>query len=434
MRRLLILFITVALIAGCGGGGGSTGGSVLPTLAPSAPPPSPTPTVKASSTPVGSPTPPVPTPTPTLAPSPSPSVAPSISPTVAPTLAPTPVPSATPTTAPTAGPTATPTVAPTVAPTHSPVPTPTPTQAPTPTPTPAPTPIPTPMPTPAPTPPPTPVPTPTLTPTPTPAPTPTPTPVPTATPTPVPTPTPTAAPTPTPVPTPVGSTPTWNGQTLATTPCIYNSSTSTFDCSQLVTNGQPDMFTPILGDTPSGGHGPVGSQIDQAQCDTTMSDNYHIHVFIGLYVNGTEYALPTGVGVADPASQNDKDTQYATQCFYYTHTHDRTGVVHIEDPNGGISAVPPMNSMYTLKTLFDVWGITVSNSQFGQFGGNVQVYTSGQTYRGGGNANSTIPESDLTPWVGDPNTIPLYSHEVIWFLVGPNYPTSLPAVHFYEEY
>lgn len=212
------------------------------------------------------------------------------------------------------------------------------------------------------------------------------------------------------------------------------SSTSSFDCSKLVTNGQPDMFNPVIGDTSSGGTAANPRPIDQAQCEGSMSDNYHIHVFIGVYVNGTEYALPTGVGVADPKSSNDTNTQYATNCFYYTHTHDRTGVVHIEDPNAGIVASPPTNSMYTLKTLFDVWGITVNSFQFGQFRGPVQVYTSGQQYRGGGNANSTIPESDLTLWYGDPNTIPLYSHEVIWFLVGPNYPASLPSVHFYEEY
>ena len=164
-----------------------------------------------------------------------------------------------------------------------------------------------------------------------------------------------------------------------------------------------------------------------------MSDNYHIHVFIGLYVNGTEYAMPTGVGAADPSSPNAPDTQYATNCFYYTHTHDRTGVFHIEDPNLGVIDSPPADSKYAIKTLFDVWGIQVNSAGFGPFAGPVQVFTSGQLYRGGG-SSSTIPESDLQPWYGDPNTIPLYSHEVIWFLVGPTYPTSLPAVHFYEEY
>ena len=168
-----------------------------------------------------------------------------------------------------------------------------------------------------------------------------------------------------------------------------------------------------------------------------MSENYHIHVFVGLYVNGTEYALPRGIGVADPVNPNDAEINYATQCFYYTHTHDSTGVVHIEDYNNGLLETPPVTPHYTLKTLFDVWGITVDNTHFGQFSGPVQVYTSGQVYRGGNQPyGSTVPESTLAPWNGDPNQIQLYSHEVIWFFIGPpsTYPTSLPNVHFYEEY
>ncbi len=192
------------------------------------------------------------------------------------------------------------------------------------------------------------------------------------------------------------------------------------------------MFTPAVGDTPSGGHGPVGTQIDNAQCQVSMSDNYHIHVFIGIYVNGTEYALPRGIGVADPVNPNDTAINYATNCFYFTHTHDSTGVLHVEDFNGGVLDTPPMNSLYISKTIFDVWGITVTGSNFGQFGGPLTVYTSGQQYRGD-QSGSTISTRTLTPWLGDPNQIPLYSHEVIWFFIGTPPPT-LPNIHFYEEY
>jgi hypothetical protein len=39
-----------------------------------------------------------------------------------------------------------------------------------------------------------------------------------------------------------------------------------------------------------------------------------------------------------------------------------------------------------------------------------------------------------TQWLGDPNAIPLYSHEVIFLEVGPTYPTILPNVIFYSEF
>jgi hypothetical protein len=295
----------------------------------------------------------------------------------------------------------------------APTPSATPTLKPTATPIPSPTPI---GATPSPTRPPTPVPTATA--------------VPTATPVPTPTATPTLPPTPAPTPTPGITTPGWNGQTLLTDP-EYTDSNGVHH--NPVVNGLDGQFNPPVGDTPSGGHGPSGNTIDQAGCEPSMSDDYHIHVFIGLYVNGTEYALPRGLGVANPEG-NGPSVNYATMCFYYTHTHDSTGILHIEDPNLGVVDSPPVDSKYALKTFFDVWGISVNNAQFGQFAGPVEVFTSGQQYRGNDGPSFVVPESALQPWYGDPNTIPLYSHEVIWFLVGPSYPSQLPSVHFYEQY
>ncbi len=193
------------------------------------------------------------------------------------------------------------------------------------------------------------------------------------------------------------------------------------------------MFNPAIGDTSSGGQGPINTSFDNIPCEEYMSNNYHIHVFVGLYVNGQEVAIPTGTGVIQPAIDQYGDSPNGTSCFYFTHTHDSTGVVHIESDNGGIDESPPNDSKFVLGQWLSIWGITVNAMQFGQFSGPVEVLTSGQVYRGGGPA-STIAESDLTVWQGDPNQIPLYSHEVIWFLVGPNYPASLPDIHFWEEY
>lgn len=173
-----------------------------------------------------------------------------------------------------------------------------------------------------------------------------------------------------------------------------------------------------------------------------MSNNYHIHLFIGIYVNGTEVALPEGLGIVGFANPAPAYILYAT-CFYYTHTHDLTGVLHVEDPNPNNALIT--QPIHATGDLFNIWGITVNSMQFGQFTGALTVYTSGQIYRGGGNCsgnsppagttlgNSITPESALTLWTGDPNQIPLYSHEVIWYFVGSGNPTSLPGVSFAEE-
>jgi hypothetical protein len=95
--------------------------------------------------------------------------------------------------------------------------------------------------------------------------------------------------------------------------------------------------------------------------------------------------------------------------------------------------VPITGTIYSTQNLFDIWGITVNANQVGQFSGPVQVVTSGQVYRGGP-GNGVVYRSMYTPWTGDPNAIPLYSHEVIFLEVGPTYPTTLPNVIFYSEY
>lgn len=178
-----------------------------------------------------------------------------------------------------------------------------------------------------------------------------------------------------------------------------------------------------------------------------MSDNYHIHVFVGLYVNGTEVALPSAAGAVNPQLDPYGDFRGNGSdfypCLYETHTHDMTGVVHVESQNAGIYEQVPNDSKYVLGQFMAVWGATVtwgnfqgSVGQVGPYSGPMEVFTSGQTFRGDGSGGQfpVTPESDLTPWSGDPNQIPLYSHEVIWFLIGPNYPSRLPGVSFAQQF
>lgn len=161
-----------------------------------------------------------------------------------------------------------------------------------------------------------------------------------------------------------------------------------------------------------------------------MSNNYHIHVFLGVYDNGTYVAQPYGVGMVNPQSPIDGFVNFAT-CFYFLHTHDSSGIIHVEDPNP--FNIPITQSIYTLKNVLDVWGITADANHFGPFQGPVRVYTSGQVYRGDMN-HGVVNASTYTFYSNDANTVPLDSHEVIFVEVGPNFPASLPNVSFYTEF
>lgn len=118
--------------------------------------------------------------------------------------------------------------------------------------------------------------------------------------------------------------------------------------------------------------------VDNVSCQSTEQGGTHIHAHVTMYVNGTKTAVPANVGIAPDSS-----------CLYWLHTHDDTGVIHIEAP-GGVSV--------TFGNFLDIWG-----NHFQQLGypsqlsdpAGWQVYVNGK------------------PFVGDFRAIPLQSHTLI---------------------
>ena len=192
-------------------------------------------------------------------------------------------------------------------------------------------------------------------------------------------------------------------------------------------SGLDDQFNPVDGNTDSYN----GQPIDNAPCQPSMSNIYHVHAFVGIYVNGVHYAIPDTIGMFNPAPEPKNHFTPKAQCYYDVHLHDASGIVHVEskDPQH----VPITGTIYNSKQLFDEWGITVNADQFGPFTGQLVVYTSGQVYRGGP-GNGVVYRSTYTQWTGDPNAIPIYSHEVLFFEIGPKYVPVLPNVIFYSEF
>lgn len=183
------------------------------------------------------------------------------------------------------------------------------------------------------------------------------------------------------------------------------------------------MFAPNDGDTPSGGN---GQTVDGIPCLPTMAQaHYHVHVFVGILFNGSMIGVPDGVGMKNPADDVNGVTNKAT-CFYYLHTHDVAGIVHVEDPSTASRAT----SLHTLGQFLHIWGQSLSAAGFGSFNGPVKIYTSGQHYVGQG--NQTVASSAYSQFGGDPYAMPLYGHEVIWIEAGPTFvaPQNLPKVHF----
>lgn len=274
-----------------------------------------------------------------------------------------------------------------------------------------------------------------------PAATPTPTTAPTATP--VPTPTPTIAPTPTPTPNSTLTVAVGAGQINGLDNQILSSAPNTHN-----NTGEGDLMPGDPGALPQGGG--QGATVDGVPTATTMSPNYHIHAFLGLYVNGQEIAIPDGVGmvnpfgdfgVNDPCTGGTPNFECYADTFYFMHTHDPSGVIHMEAPSPTCGqpsgyAQPCNTSQFTLGDFLDIWGISVSANNFGQYQGPVQVYTSPLQYAPCPSTGNCYTGSNLySLYTGDPHAIPLYSHTVVWILVGSGNPTgsSLPNIEWYVE-
>src|SRR5579884_3902958 len=64
---------------------------------------------------------------------------------------------------------------------------------------------------------------------------------------------------------------------------------------------------------------PAYPSIDNISCDASEQVAVHYHAHITVYINGQNVQIPQGVGIAQDQS-----------CLYWLHTHDSSGVVHIE--------------------------------------------------------------------------------------------------------
>jgi hypothetical protein len=74
-------------------------------------------------------------------------------------------------------------------------------------------------------------------------------------------------------------------------------------------------------------------------------EKFHIHAMLRIYVNGLLAPLPANIGL-DPANGIESSM----------HTHDSTGIIHMEAPHA---------YNYTLGDFFSVWGVKLGPAQVG---------------------------------------------------------------------
>lgn len=134
-----------------------------------------------------------------------------------------------------------------------------------------------------------------------------------------------------------------------------------------------------------------GQKIDGIPCTAEML-TYHVHAHLTILDAGKQIIIPANTGIS-----------YAHECLYWLHTHDNSGIIHVEAPH---------KVNLHLGNFFDIWGQPLSRTQVStarvKAGQRMVVWVNGHTYS------------------GDPRSIPLGNHTSITVEIGPPFRTPKP--------
>jgi hypothetical protein len=143
--------------------------------------------------------------------------------------------------------------------------------------------------------------------------------------------------------------------------------------------------------------------ISGISCDSMEHFIMHIHAHLDIFINGKPYPIPAEIGIVP------------NQCIYWMHTHDNTGIIHIESPK---------DRDFTLGEFFDIWGEKFDNNQiFNNVVGK------------GGSNNSTLSvyiNGDKVSNLTDYREIKINAHDEIVIVYGTS-PDSIPQSYQFPK-
>jgi hypothetical protein len=119
----------------------------------------------------------------------------------------------------------------------------------------------------------------------------------------------------------------------------------------------------------------------------------HIHQHLDIFVNGKHVTVPALIGIYD--------SQYITEL----HTHDTSGVMHVESP---------VKRNFTLGQFFGVWGVRLDSNCIG---GYCKPKTPWRVYVNGLNQP------------GNPAELVLKKHQEIAMVIGDKRPKEVPSTY-----
>lgn len=130
-------------------------------------------------------------------------------------------------------------------------------------------------------------------------------------------------------------------------------------------------------------------QVDNSVCEANEQVAYHVHAHLTLYISGQQVPVPQNIGIANDQS-----------CLYWLHTHDTSGVIHVEAPN---------QQVFTLGTFFKEWGQVFPQQQYPVQLASTdgwKVYVNGKPYTGDFHKIELSAHALITMAYQSPNAVP----------------------------
>ncbi len=146
-------------------------------------------------------------------------------------------------------------------------------------------------------------------------------------------------------------------------------------------------------------HIPSALTIGGIQCSSFEQLVFHIHSHLDIFINGKPFTIPAQIGIIPG------------KCFYWLHTHDESGVIHIESP---------VSRNYTLGQFFDIWNQKFNNTQL--FDNAASGNNTLTVYVNGGKVPSGTNYRDLK----------LGAHDEIAIVYGTP-PSTIPSRYVFAE-
>ena len=141
--------------------------------------------------------------------------------------------------------------------------------------------------------------------------------------------------------------------------------------------------------------------IDGIECNANEQFLFHIHTHISIFVNGQLMYVPPQIGIIPE------------KCIYWLHTHDESGIIHIESP---------IKRDFTVGQFFELWKKKLENPQifdniFNEKGSNMpQIYINGNKLPSGTNYRD----------------VKLHAHDEIVLIYGTS-PSHIPSRYDFPQ-